>query len=179
MRQAAEAGKAQLSGKVTLMQETAGPAQAGLLMYVPVYRSGAQLTNAKERFDALRGFVYSPYRVTDLMSGILDGRKLQIDFALFSGAKADPEQQLFVSDPRVASGQVAIRQASLQLFGQNWTFSFYAQPGFFKRFHQTLEKVEKTVVKTLEYDCPGLIVRQVGPNRYGKCMHTLFIFALR
>jgi hypothetical protein len=71
-------------------------------MYVPVYRSGA-LTNAKERFDALRGFVYLP-RVTDLMSGILDGRKLQIDFALFSGAKADPEQQLFVSDPRVASG---------------------------------------------------------------------------
>lgn len=136
MRQAAETGKAQLSGKVTLMQETAGPAQAGLLMYVPVYRSGAPLTNAKERFDALRGFVYSPYRVTDLMSGILDGRKLQIDFALFSGAKADPEQQLFVSDPRVASGQVAIRQASLQLFGQNWTFSFYAQPGFFKRFHQ-------------------------------------------
>jgi hypothetical protein len=28
-------------------------------MYVPVYRSGAPLTNAKERFDALRGFVYS------------------------------------------------------------------------------------------------------------------------
>jgi hypothetical protein len=80
--------------------------------------------------------LFTAYRVTDLMSGILDGRKLQIDFALFSGAKADPEQQLFVSDPRVASGQVAIRQASLQLFGQNWTFSFYAQPGFFKRFHQ-------------------------------------------
>ncbi len=136
MRQAAETGKTQLSGKVTLLQETAGQEQAGLLMYVPVYRSGAPLTNEKERFDALRGFVYSPYRVSDLMRGILDGRKLQIDFALFSGTKVDPEQQLFVSGPSVESGSTAVRQATLQLFGQTWTLAFYAQPDFFKRFHQ-------------------------------------------
>lgn len=136
MRQAAETGKAQLSGKVTLLQETQGSAQAGLLMYVPVYRSGVPLTNEKERFDALRGFVYSPYRVSDLMRGILEGRKLQIDFALFSGAKADSQQQLFVSDPRVESGNTALSHTTLQVFGQTWTLAFYPQPGFFHRFYQ-------------------------------------------
>ncbi|MBX9754625.1 MAG: CHASE domain-containing protein [Pseudomonadaceae bacterium] len=139
MRQAAQMGKAQLSGKVTLLQETAGPVQAGLLMYVPVYRSGLPLSNEKERLEALRGFVYSPYRVSDLMSGILDGRKLQIDFALFSDSKVDHQQQLFVSDPRVESGSAALSQATLQLFGQTWTLAFYAQPGFFARFHQGQE----------------------------------------
>lgn len=136
MRQAAETGKAQLSGKVTLLQDSTGPAKAGVLMYVPVYRSGQPLTNENERFDALRGFVYSPYRVSDLMRGTLDGRKLQIDFALFSGAKVDPEQQLFVSDPRVESGNTALSHTTLQLFGQTWTLAFYPQPGFFQRFNQ-------------------------------------------
>src|SRR3989344_200477 len=136
MRQAAETGKAQLSGKVTLLQDSTGPAKAGVLMYVPVYRSGQPLTNENERFDALRGFVYSPYRVSDLMRGILEGRKLQIDFALFSGAKVDPEQQLFVSDPRVESGNTALSHTTLQLFGQTWTLAFYPQPGFFQRFNQ-------------------------------------------
>lgn len=136
MRKAAETGEAQLSGKVTLLQDSTGPATAGVLMYVPVYRTGQPLTNEKERFDALHGFVYSPYRVNDLMRGILNGRKLQLDFALFSGVKADPEQQLFVSDPRVESGSAALSQATLQLFGQTWTLAFYTQPGFFKRFHQ-------------------------------------------
>lgn len=136
MRKAAETGKTQLSGKVTLMQENTGPAQAGLLMYAPVYHSGVPLTNKKERLDALRGFVYSPYRVSDLMRGILDGHKLQVDFALFSGAKVDSEQQIFVSAPSVESRHPALSQATLQLFGQAWTLAFYAQPGFFKRFHQ-------------------------------------------
>ncbi len=62
---------AMLSGKVFLVQETNEDVQPGTLMYVPVYRSGAMQNTAEERRAAIKGWVYSPYRMTDLMEGIL------------------------------------------------------------------------------------------------------------
>lgn len=60
-----------LSGKVLLVQETDKNIQAGTLMYLPVYKKGRQTTTVIERQSAIKGWVYSPYRMDDLMSGIL------------------------------------------------------------------------------------------------------------
>jgi len=62
---------AMLSGKVILVQETNEDVQAGALMYVPVYRNGMQTNTVEERKAAIKGWVYSPYRINDLMNGIL------------------------------------------------------------------------------------------------------------
>ncbi len=62
-----------LSGKVILVQETDHDVQAGTLMYVPVYRKGMSTDTAEQRSAALYGWVYSPYRMKDLMKGILRG----------------------------------------------------------------------------------------------------------
>ena len=62
---------AMLSGKVFLVQETNEDVQPGTLMYVPVYRGRATVNTAEERRAAIKGWVYSPYRMTDLMEGIL------------------------------------------------------------------------------------------------------------
>ncbi|MEI6694900.1 MAG: CHASE domain-containing protein [Bacteroidota bacterium] len=62
---------AMLSGKVILVQETNKDVQIGTLMYVPVYRSGLPVNTAEERRIAIKGWVYSPYRMNDLMKGIL------------------------------------------------------------------------------------------------------------
>ncbi|MBB1521462.1 CHASE domain-containing protein [Aquipseudomonas guryensis] len=136
MFKAASSGQAWLTDRVTLVQETHGPVQAGLLMYLPIYRTGSHLNTPVERLEALQGFVYSPYRVNDLMAGILGGRKLQIDFALFSGAQADHAQLLFASHPRIEPRQVPQGQAQLQMLGQTWTLHFYAQPAFYAGFAQ-------------------------------------------
>ena len=60
-----------LSGKVYLVQETNEDVQPGTLMYVPVYRRGAMANTAEQRRKAIKGWVYSPYRMKDLMEGIL------------------------------------------------------------------------------------------------------------
>jgi len=62
-----------LSGKVILVQETDHDVQAGTLMYIPVYRRGARTDTALYRRAALYGWVYSPYRMNDLLQGILKG----------------------------------------------------------------------------------------------------------
>jgi signal transduction histidine kinase len=62
---------AKLSDKIILVQETNEDLQAGSLMYVPVYRNGMQINTVEERRAAIRGWVYSPYRINDLINGIL------------------------------------------------------------------------------------------------------------
>ncbi|MEI7673965.1 MAG: CHASE domain-containing protein, partial [Deltaproteobacteria bacterium] len=63
-----------LSDKVILVQETGKDVQAGVLMYVPVYRNGMPTETVEQRRAAIRGWVYSPYRMNDLLRGILGGR---------------------------------------------------------------------------------------------------------
>ncbi len=60
-----------LSGMVTLVQETNENVQIGTLMYVPVYRNGMPVKTVEQRRSAIKGWVYSPYRMDDLMQGIL------------------------------------------------------------------------------------------------------------
>lgn len=71
MQRARDYDVATLSGKVDLMQETDEDVQAGSLMYKPVYQKNAALNTIEQRRAALVGWVYSPYRMDDLMQGIL------------------------------------------------------------------------------------------------------------
>ena len=69
---------AALTGKVDLVQETGQDIQAGTLMYAPVYEPEMPLLTIAQRRAAIRGWVYSPYRMDDLMQGIL-GRWDEMD----------------------------------------------------------------------------------------------------
>ena len=60
-----------LSGKVDLVQETDQDIQSGTLMYVPLYKRNMSVNTIEERRNAIKGWVYSPYRMDDLMQGIL------------------------------------------------------------------------------------------------------------
>ena len=68
---ARDSNMAVLSGKVTLVQEAGKDVQAGTLMYIPVYKKNMPVETVEQRRLAIKGWVYSPYRMDDLMSGIL------------------------------------------------------------------------------------------------------------
>ncbi len=82
MEQACDYDIAALSGKVVLVQETDIDLQSGTLMYVPVYRKGMPVNTTEERRSALIGWIYSPYRMVDLMQGIIGGRDLNDENAI-------------------------------------------------------------------------------------------------
>jgi PAS domain S-box-containing protein len=79
MENARDFDVASLSGKVLLVQETEKDLQVGTLMYVPVYKKGMPTNTVEERRAAIAGWVYSPYRMTDLMQGVLGQRDLNND----------------------------------------------------------------------------------------------------
>jgi len=74
MEQARDENRAALSGKVLLVQETEKEVQAGTLMYMPAYRKSMPIETIAQRRAALDGWVYSPFRMDDLLAGVLKGR---------------------------------------------------------------------------------------------------------
>ncbi len=86
MERARDTGRAALSGKVRLVQETDQDVQAGFLIYLPLYRVGAPLQTVEQRRDALKGWIYAPFRMDDLMNGLLEGETALLRFDITDAA---------------------------------------------------------------------------------------------
>lgn len=129
-------GTPALSGKVTLVQETdPQTAQAGVLLYVPVYRHGAKLDTIAERRDALLGYVYSPFRMDNLINALTAGRDMGVDMEIYDGTEenaANPMQRLFSSLPRTRRTALPLLTSTqtLPIIGHPWTFRFSTMPGY-------------------------------------------------
>ena len=130
MERARDLDEVALSGKVTLVQETGKDIQAGTLMYAPVYRSGMPNGTLDERRAALFGWVYSPYRMNDLLEGILsrwDSADQLIRLKIFDGATASPDALLYdsqpVTDTKPPAGQMSW-QTTVNSAGREWLLSF-------------------------------------------------------
>ena len=129
MERARDQNAAALSGAVVLVQETDQDIQAGTLMYLPVYRWKAPLQSVADRRAALLGWVYSPYRMDDLMRSIRtklshpDGRTLRLE--VFDGAGVAPPALLHDSATRGLrpsdGGTNRTRTSPLTFAGCPWT----------------------------------------------------------
>ena len=99
-------------------------------MYVPVYRNGAPVGLIEQRRAALIGWVYSPYRMNDLMAGILrdwvshEGKA--VDLTIYDGRELSPANLLFDSNPVVASDVHSrlYQQRTLDFNGRQWKLAF-------------------------------------------------------
>lgn len=138
MRQALEENRTSISGKVRLVQETHGKEQAGFLMYVPVYRKGAPTATPAQRWQALQGFVYSPYRVEDLMQGILGNSARLVAFTLHDGQTVDDASRMYDSAAARAdeAGTRALHVVTRQIeaYGHVWTLTLRSRPAFDRQF---------------------------------------------
>jgi diguanylate cyclase (GGDEF)-like protein len=126
MERARDTGQAALSGKVVLVQETKTAVQAGTLMYVPVYRNGTPTDTLEQRRAAILGWVYSPYRMNDLMKGILaDESPAHVaDFRLYEGKAGTPSNLLFQSTIHKPHKIRMPFKRTIQFSGQEWLLVF-------------------------------------------------------
>ena len=135
MEKARDNDRAWISGKVQLKQEIDQNVQAGFLMYLPVYRPHTPHRTQDERRANLVGWVYAPFRMGDLMKGILGEYfgeiSAAIDLEIYDGAAADPQALMFDSSER-SLRQTSAFQADrrLELFGHPWTLAIRSLPAF-------------------------------------------------
>ncbi len=135
MARARDEDRAIISGKVRLVQETERGVQHGFLMYLPVYRSHAPHDTLEQRRASLTGWVYAPFRMNDLMKGILSRHFGEIGDTLYleihDGSALSPETLLFDSSEARREGDTvfqAVREVAL--FGHRWNVVIRALPGF-------------------------------------------------
>ncbi|MDH4944348.1 CHASE domain-containing protein [Sulfurimonas sp. C5] len=91
---ARDTGSAAITKKVTLVQEIDEDLQAGILMYLPLYKKGAETSTIEQRRKALEGFVYSPFRMKDFMSKVEYQRNL-LEIEIYDGEELETNHLLY------------------------------------------------------------------------------------
>src|SRR5882724_3886627 len=133
MEQARDTGAPTASGKVTLVQEIDPNKQAGFLIFAPVYRNLAPVSNVAERRAALAGFVYSPFRADDLLAAILQSKRFDVHAQIYDGSPV-AGNLLHVSASTVAvKGSYHphfIATTTVDVGGRSWTLNYSANPAF-------------------------------------------------
>jgi signal transduction histidine kinase len=138
MIRARESSEPAVSGKVRLVQEEAEPGQdqAGFLIYVPIYSGGMPPTDEDRRAARFRGFVYSPFRADDLLTGIL-GAELPpgTSLAIFdqpNTGSTDESRLLHRTEPTPESGRHVVAD-ELDVVGRRWTMIVRTSEGMLSR----------------------------------------------
>lgn len=123
MQRARETGQQALSGIVTLVQEDGRNVQKGFLVYQPLYRSGTGKLSGMGAPAALWGWVYAPFRVNDLMDGILGQDLGNIALRIHDGVPVEPADAFYDSE-RVGASRASTAQFEHQLpldfAGRRW-----------------------------------------------------------
>jgi signal transduction histidine kinase/ActR/RegA family two-component response regulator len=134
MLAAARQARPVASGRVTLVQEGDDKLrQAGFLVFMPVYRGGSIPDAPAERVSALEGFVYSPFRIGDLVDSVLDAQqRARLLVQIYDGSAISDASLLFDSARGVVTPTLPdlTRIEPLDIQGRRWTMVIAAQPSF-------------------------------------------------
>lgn len=127
---ARDSGNPTLTGPIRLKQETEPNGQAGVLLFLPVYKAGAPITTIEERRAAFLGTVHGAFRLTDLIEGILSSRTTLFQLQLFDAA--EPNQPLLVGRAPVSSDAQFHHKRSLYMYGRSWQLDVASSPEYEK-----------------------------------------------
>lgn len=131
MERARYLGVAALSARVRLVQETSTDIQSGVLLYLPVFRKETPLDTPAQRERAFIGWVFSPFRLGDLITGTLGESESRIHIRIFDGHDETPDNLLFDNHPdRAAVASALTRRTFLELDNRTWTLVFDSTAGF-------------------------------------------------
>ena len=94
LERARDTGTAAITRALTLFQSADGSSERGAIMYLPVYRNGAEVESVAERRAALAGFVNVPFRYADAATGV-GGVAPGFDLRIFDVTDGVEPEELF------------------------------------------------------------------------------------
>lgn len=160
-----------LSAKVKLVQETSTDIQAGLLAYCPVYKNGAIILTQQQRRAALIGWVYSPYRMNDLLEPILANELSVIRLEIFDEGALSQDSLLFDSqrDTLVKASSASSAAVSstrrIEVGGRVWTLRYSASHGYAETFGITPLRNERMALIVVGFLISALAVSFLSTRR--------------
>lgn len=129
---ARDSGMPSLSDKVILRQEIDSDIQAGILMYVPVYKKNSK-NSIEDRKDSIVGFVSGAFRMGDLMQNIVLKETI-LDFEIFDNKKQLEENLLFKSFTETNLESKYTSKKEIKINDKIWYVNFYSHKEFENSF---------------------------------------------
>ncbi len=134
MERVRDTGLCTISGKIKLVQETDSNVQAGLLMWLPVYKNNAQLDSIAERRKHFIGWVSASFRMDNLMASIVDMRDAMLDIEIYDGDEMSERTLMFDADhvrrEKNPAGSHFQTVRQLNIAGQKWSVLISSLPRF-------------------------------------------------
>ncbi|UGQ46877.1 CHASE domain-containing protein [Massilia endophytica] len=126
LEQARDSALPAMTGRIRLVQETEAKGQAGFLIVLPVYRNGMPLDTLARRRAAIMGWVYSPFRIGDVMAGIGGGKAADLDIEIYDGDGLDSTRRMYDSQPAPLPPRALRTVQKLRIAGHQWTLQIGA-----------------------------------------------------
>ena len=136
MAQARDSGMATISGKVRLTVDAEAEVSPGFIMYLPIYARGQPHDNVAQRREHLVGWVFSSFRIKDLMASLYGEQSPGLAFSIYDGVEPSDAALLYRSADTDGQHQQSTLAANeyLVVAGHTWTLAMSAQDDFEARF---------------------------------------------
>ena len=134
MQTARDTGKPTVSGKVVLAGETRDPVP-GFVFYYPIFVRDQPVGSIEERRRAILGFIFCPFRMRDLMEGLLGREREVLALEIYDGNRPSEAGLMFDDD----NARHALREQDrpdpwmireMNFGGHTWVAYFEASPAF-------------------------------------------------
>ena len=125
MAAAMDTGTPRMSGPVELLQDGSVP-QPALLLYAPVYVSGMPTDSASQRRQALRGWVYAPFRVRELLDTAIGAERARMLLRVVDITEAS--HVVLHQDEGIGDDQAFALSLDKQVHGRHWRFDYFSGP---------------------------------------------------
>nr|BDT38128.1 CHASE domain-containing protein [Myxococcus sp. MH1] len=134
LERAMRSGLPAATGKVQLVSEPVDQvAQAGFVIYVPLYAGMVEPTTPQARGERLEGFVFGAFRMKDFVEGLrFQGFQSTIDLTIYDGATVSEPARLYTSHPGAPDAGGLRQQLTVQVAGVPWTLVFTTREAFMR-----------------------------------------------
>jgi diguanylate cyclase (GGDEF)-like protein/PAS domain S-box-containing protein len=125
MQRARDSGMATITPKLTRLLESGADVRAGFVMFLPVYRRGADTTTVEARRRNLAGWVVAPFNMDEWMASLYGEHATGIDVRIFDGIEISSAAQLYDSgvSPTWEGQRGDELLEYLQVAGRSWTLA--------------------------------------------------------
>lgn len=121
-----------LSGRVLLQQDTGGEEMYGTFMYVPFFEPNTPVSTVEQRRNAIRGWLYSPYRLNTLMQDIYNYYPQEVPVRAQIYDEAITDSTIIYDSQRIGtrnSSEILTRNYILPIdFNRNRWYLNFTQP---------------------------------------------------
>jgi PAS domain S-box-containing protein len=118
------------TARVKLVQEIDDQPQQGFLIYLPVLRTHARTDTVVARRGAVMGWVYSPFRIGDLMTSIFPPGGLDVWVDIYDGADLRPDLLMHRDAGSRDDAPAFVTSRAVEIAGRRWLLEIGPRPSF-------------------------------------------------